>query len=1370
MKSLKTFTLWLAFLVSVFSQNAFSQIAAVKHQHAQPGGPLDFVENKKQWPDEVLFKTSFEGINTLFIENQGFTYLLNHAGDMDEMHRLHKAPLSEREKHRIRQHAYRVRFLGSTPSAGRGIAKRKVYHNYFLGNDKSRWSGHVGLYGKVEQKNIYPGIHVETYSQKGHLKYDLIVEPSADPSQIKMEYEGADKLELVEGNLNIHTSVGTVTELTPIAWQEIDEKRVKVPCYFSLNGNILTYSFPEGYDEKHELVIDPTIIASTLTGTPASAASYANFGHSATFDNAGNIYAAGIAFEPLFPITPGAFQTFYGGGTNDIAIIKYNPDGSDVIYATYIGGTGNDYPHSIITDFNQQLYIYGSSTSTNYPVTANGFQTNYGGNSDIIVTILNQDGSALVGSSYFGGGDNDGYNENDLLITHDYGDWYRGEVVIDGQNNVYVVSNSQSSDFPVTANAFDTQLDNTGFPAQDVVVFKANSDLSVLFWATYLGGDDLDSGNGIRVDDEYNVYVTGTAGGSNFPTTSGTFQSNWPGGEESGYLTKISNDGTTLLASTFFGTNSEDNSYFLDIDEDGQVHIFGKTQGNIPITPAGVYAGVPGSRQFLAAFSNDLTQTVYTTVIGTGYNGGLFQQYEFIPVAFMVDKCNGIYFCGYEAIPGLPTSSGSFPDLDPISNDFYLGVLTPNAEDLNYATYYGEADHVDGGTSRFDKGGVVYQGVCSCDWSGNLTTLPNAWATTNSSGCDIGVFKIDLEIEAINANGAASPSTSGCVPFDVDFTFTGTNATDFEWTIDGVVVSNLPDHSYTFNDAGTYEVELVVSNPTACNPTDTFNLEIEVLDGESTLTDTSFCTGDELYLDATTPNGTYEWQDGSTVATYTVQQPGTYWVDVSIGGCARRDSFVVESATVVSIDLGPDTSACDVNSFLLDASDPGIVSYEWQDGSQNPQFTATGDGIYTVIGIDTSGCAVTDDIELGFGQTPIVDLGADEVLCDGETLTLSPDLQNSDPLWQDGSTDAIYSIQTAGTYWLQLDNDGCVGSDSINVDFYPPISPNASANSITCANDCNGSVLVEPTGGSGMGYTFQWNTGDVTDALANLCPGPYTVTITDSNDCTAEETLIVDAPSPLEMVVTFEDVECAGDMDGLIEVSSVTGGVPPYTYAFDGGDFGQTSGMSQLSGGEYEVAVQDSLGCIISEAVAIYEPDAFVIFAGQDIRLQLGEATQFNAQIIPYTDQTINWSPPDFLDCTDCPDPTLCPTNTTLYLLTVTDPVTGCALTDSLLVTVDKERLVYVPNAFSPNEDGANDFFTLFAGAGIEEILELKVFDRWGELMFENYNFPPNDVSQGWDGTFKGETLNPAVFAYYAKVLFKDEVEILYEGGVHLMR
>lgn len=1345
------------FSIKMVAQDALALVTKpAKHEKLKP---LLFIQNKKQWHPNVLFKTHFLGSNSLFLEKNGFTYLLTHPEDLQKIHDLHKNWKASKNGISMRHHAYRVRFLNANETPLEGLGVKTAYHNYFLGNDKSKWSSHVPLFGKVEQKNLYEGIHIETYSQKGQLKYDLIVAPNADASQIKIEYTGADRLELKDGNLHIHTSIDIMQELAPVAFQEVGDERQYVDCQYVLTDNVLSFHFPNGYDTTNELIIDPTVQAATLSGTNGAA----NFGHSATFDSEGNIYSGGRSFGEGYPTTVGAFQEIYGGGGTDIAVSKYSPDGADLIYASYLGGSNGDLPHSIVADFNQRLYVYGSSTSSNYPVTTNAFQSVHGGNNDIVVSILSTDGGTLVGSSYFGGSEDDGVNNSDE--NSNYGDDTRGEIILDGQTNVYVVSSTSSNDFPVTSNAFDQSYESqtTTTIAQDAVVFKSNSDLSVLYWSSYLGGGDADIGNGIRLDDAENVYVTGTAGAANFPTTQGAFMETWPGGSENAYIAKISEDGSNLIYSTFFGSaNGDEHAYFMDIDELNQVHIYGQTTGTIPVTPNTYFSSI-GSRQFLTALDETLSTKIYSTVIGT--NTGT-ADYNFVPVAFMVDKCNGIYFSGYYAEDNLPTTSDA---ISTTGDAFYLGVLEPDATALAFGTYYGEADHVDGGTSRFDKSGVVYQGVCSCTNS-LMNTLPNAWATTQTTFCDVGVFKIDFEIETVTANGIVMPGTSGCVPFEVELNSTGLNATEWEWHFPDGTIATTENTTYTFEEAGQFEIPLVVKNPNTCNLEDTIFIQIDVLDGDSSIEMYEICTGEDLFLDATTSNAAYLWNDGTTSATFVTSQPGTYWVDIMIEGCTRRDSFILESISAVDIDLGVDTVYCDVASVMLDAEDPAAVSYNWQDGTGNSNFTATTSGFYFVEVTDTAGCVSFDQIQLNFGATIPFDLGPDSTLCFDQTTTLSLPLSNVTYEWSSGTTASSFEITEPGTFWLEIDNNGCKNRDSIDFFFLPELLPNAEGIDIICANDCNGEITVNPSGGIGFGYEIAWETGDDTENVTDLCPEIYGVTITDEYGCTGIDESIVNAPLPLEMTLTLQDVECPNEGDGAIEVTTTDGGVPPYVYSIGNEPFSPVNGAGFLSGGSYLVITQDANGCLIEQTAVINEPEFFTIYAGEDVFVKLGERVDLDGQIFPYFGQAIEWSPADSLNCPSCPDPYFYPIESGQMNFLVTDTTSGCFQKDSLLIFVEKPREVHAPNAFSPNLDGSNDNFTIFTGIGVDEILQMKVFSRWGNLVFENNNFQPNNPSLGWDGTLNGKTLNPNVYVWKAQIRFRDGEVRWYQGDVTLMR
>ena len=1349
-------------LLTFLSISAFGQPQAhFAHNHDHESKPL-FIENKNQWHENVEYKTGFNGSVNLFLEKTGFTYVLSNPEDLQQIHDL---ALKDRKKLNdlvIRNHAYKVHFLGANDPTLSSEHPQTFYHNYFLGNDKSKWSSRVQLFEEVTYENLYDQIDLIAYSQDGHFKYDFVVNPGANVSDLKLKYEGADGLKLIYGDLNIETSIHKIVEQKPYAYQIIDGEKTVVKCNYSLEGDVLSFDFPNGYDIGSQLIIDPTVIAATLSGTSTNQ----NFGHSATYDNTGNIYTGGRSFGTGYPTTTGAFQLNYGGGGTDVAISKYNSTGTGLVYATYIGGSGEDYPHSIVTDFNEQLYIYGSSNSNNYPVTQNAFQQNNGGGTDIIVTVLNDDGTELVGSGYFGGNDTDGLNSSQL--NSNYGDDFRGEIVLDAQNNIYVVSSTSSIDFPVSGNGYDQTFNPVGGgffdKAQDAVVFKTNSDVSVLYFSTYLGGDEPDIGNGIRVDDFGKVYVTGTAGASNFPTSPTAVQPDWPGGEENAYLAVLSADGSSLLASTFWGSSFDEHSYFIDLDDENNVHIYGQSSGGSMPVSMGVYSN-PGSRQFISAFTKDLNQVVYSTVVGTGNSFDV----DFVPVAFMVDKCDGIYFSGYYATGGLPTTLDAV-DISP--GTFYLGVLKPYAEDLSYGTYYGDADHVDGGTSRFDKGGIVYQGVCSCTFTGVLNTIPGSWATNQTTTCDVGAFKIDFDIETVTALGTAMPDASGCAPFTVDFLYTGQDANMWLWDFDDGDTSTLENPTHTFLEAGSYDVVLIASKTDACNPVDTFHLTIDVLDidADANIVDTTMCGNQPIFLDATTQNATYLWQDGTSASTYTAFSPGIYWVEVSISGCSKIDSFIVSPASQLDIDLGPDTSVCDFPSIFLNGSDPGAVSYTWNNGTTNPSLTATVSGTYWVETIDTIGCVTRDSIVLDFGTTPAPYLGVDTTLCQEDQLNLTTPGMNVTYLWSNNSIGTDLNVSQPGIYWVELDNNGCKARDSIEIGYYPPLLVDVDGMDILCANDCNGESLATPSGGSGSGYIFEWSNSEITDALSNLCPNPYSVTVTDDAGCTGEGDVTIGAPPPLEMFITTRDVDCPGDGNGAIEITTVNGGVPFYMYSVNNEPFSEINGAAGLSGGDYFVQVIDENGCLISDTINIHEPPGYIIDAGSDIRILLGEETQLNGIVLPANGQVITWTPPDFLNCDNCPEPYLRPTQSMLYTFTVTDPASGCFLIDSVLVEVDPVRNVFIPNAFSPNGDGTNDFFTIFGGIAVEEILEFKIFDRWGELVYENSNFQPNDPKLGWDGVLDGKTMNPGVFTYFAKISFLDGVTEFYDGDVTLLR
>ncbi|MCS7086232.1 MAG: hypothetical protein RMM53_08795, partial [Bacteroidia bacterium] len=460
------------------------------HHHPNPDARL-FIENKGQWQYSILYRSDLP-YGRVWLERDRFTFVFH---DPAQLQSLHPRPHFS-EPVNLRLHAVAMRFVGSNPTPNVSRSHEAPgYSNFFIGNDRSKWASRVKSFAEVHYENLYDGIGLYVYHGEQGLKYDYRIEPGADPAQIRFWYDGADEAYLHDGRVVLLTSVGQLVEYIPSAWQEVDGVRIPVNTRYVFQEGYFSFEFPEGYDRDYPLIIDPTLVFSTYTGSTAD-----NWGVTATFDLAGNGYAGGIANGAGYPVSVGAFDVSYspGGGNtvgvipdtygSDIAIIKYNPTGTARIWATYIGGNNNEAPHSMVTNSVQDLYIFGATASTNFPVGLQSYQPNRAGGVDGFVLRLSADGTTLLGGSYIGGTADDVINLNNGALDVFYGDDHRGEIVIDNQGNAYVATCTRSNNFPIVG-GFDNSLGGQ----QDAVVFKFNSDMTQLLWSSYLGGGALDA-------------------------------------------------------------------------------------------------------------------------------------------------------------------------------------------------------------------------------------------------------------------------------------------------------------------------------------------------------------------------------------------------------------------------------------------------------------------------------------------------------------------------------------------------------------------------------------------------------------------------------------------------------------------------------------------------------------------------------------------------------------------------------------------------------------------------------------------------------------------------------------------------------------
>lgn len=615
----------LVFILSMLIAPA-QELLEDKHDHS---ATIRFVENKGQWKDQVNFCTKV-GALSLFAEDRSLTWSMWEPEAGDKMHDFAHLSREEQAAFTLRGHAWKVHFINGNPEPSISTDQEApFYNNYFLGNDRSRWASHVKLFGAFTYEELWPGVDMKIYGSHGSFKYDLLLSSGDKVHQIGFRYEGLKSLDLTDaGTLTLSTSVGQLFEMAPIAWYADDPSAI-IECQYVLEGNELRYDFPNGYDPDRAIVIDPVLIASTLSGSSGAS----NYGHCATFDEQGNIYSGARNFGPSYPATIGTFQSNFGSGGTDMAFSKYTPDGSNLLWASYLGGNNGENPHSMIVDSQGKLCVLGTTTSSDFPVSTTAYDQILSGGTDITVTVFSSDGATLHGSTFLGGVNDDGANS----MYVNYGETYRGEILLDAQGNILVASCSSSPDFPVTAGAIGSTIGGD----QDGVVFSLNKSCSNLLWSTFLGGSGDDNSLGIRAANNGDIVVCGATDSQNMPMTMGGY-SPTHNGDRDAYVIRMNSDGTSMIASTFYGGSAEDLAHFIDLDQVGNVFIYGQTNGGINIQPTGTY-GTPGGDIFIAKFSPDLSANMISTTIGTTAAFG----YSTAPVAFLVDVCDNIYISGF---------------------------------------------------------------------------------------------------------------------------------------------------------------------------------------------------------------------------------------------------------------------------------------------------------------------------------------------------------------------------------------------------------------------------------------------------------------------------------------------------------------------------------------------------------------------------------------------------------------------------------------------------------------------------------------------------------------------------------------------------
>ncbi|MFN7929481.1 MAG: SBBP repeat-containing protein [Blastocatellia bacterium] len=742
-----------------FSAPGFRQVApqkAIKSgQVTSPLAPLTlhFEKNQGQYPTALQFAARGKGFQVGITANEMvlcFAAASSHA------------PTSTPEDHRTRSLRTLRLQLQQAQAAPvlEGVNPLAARTNYFRGKNAAQWHTEIQNYEQVRARNVYPGINLVYYGTPAQLEYDFEVAPGADPQRIAIALHGAERLRLSqEGDLVIKVGSAELRHKKPVAYQLINGTRHEVEARYQVSRHH-TIRFQLGhYDATQPLVIDPVLIYSTLLG--------GSFQEGATLirtDAAGNLYVLGDTQSADFPVANAAQPNkseaptpwcATSGGCGDVFISKFDPTGRQLLFSTYLGGTFVENGLGMAVDSQGNVYVTGTTYSGDFPTTPGCFQSDRKGSyfvgQDVFVTKLSASGSVLVYSTYLGGSDNDrAFN-----------------LAIDAQGNAYIAGRTDSRDFPTKNPLRSYQEDNGG---RDGFVAKLNAWGTELIYSTYLGGDDVDQCNDIKVDADGNAYVTGSTASDDFPTTFGAYQSEWAGSDDV-FVCKINPTGSAFVFSTLVGGAGGDIATSLALDAKGNVYVVGYSgsfDGDFtfplvnPLQKESVYYPGYDDATDVIVFELNATGTdlLYATYLG---GAGRDDSYG----AFVVDEKGRIYLSGNTESLDFPVTPDAIqPVFGGGFQDAFVSILDPSQPGIKalvYSSYLGGSGRDLGQSVALDPQGNLY--VCGYT---QLLNPPHTFPLVNAQQSELkglaDAFITKISLTSKDSSDVIPPAIAITVP------------------------------------------------------------------------------------------------------------------------------------------------------------------------------------------------------------------------------------------------------------------------------------------------------------------------------------------------------------------------------------------------------------------------------------------------------------------------------------------------------------------------------------------------------------------------------------------------------------------------------
>lgn len=1271
----------------------------------------------------------------------------------------------------IQFHRLDMRLVGASPESR--VTEEEAFGSQFnfYGATSSKGVS-VAQFKRVILEDVYPGVDLKCAVQEGDnrgVKYDFIVRSDADLDMVRMEYEGFDFAEVTGDEIHFELSGRSLVESIPESWVTPGRRNATVryrvieqsPSKLVVGLEWIN-AVPLSGDQT--LVVDPVPVLhwGTYYGDTLPDA-----GLAVVTDTVGRVYMAGHTQSLLNIATEGAHQQTYAGGNSDAFLTMFNAHG-ERLWCTYFGGTGDDQATGVAVDGHYDIYIVGNTTTVDDSLaTDSAYQQINAGGTDVFAAKFNNFG-ALTWSTFLGGFGNDtatacvvdtsghvfisGYTETGewlespeftyaggidaFLVKLDeegmpvWGTYYGGpeddygrDLAVDSLDYLFLTGSTFSEEGIAT----DTTHQTVNAGEEDAFAVCFNPDGSRK-WGTYFGGSEKDVARGIAVYYDA-VYVTGYTLSPEGVADSLSFQPDYMGQEEA-FLLRLDANGQRLW-STYFGDSLLEKSNAIATDIEGFVYIAGITNTeNHALSTNDVHQDwLRGEQEGFIAKFDSLGNRVWST-----YYGG-----------FQNDDIMGINVFGVTAI--------------------YITGYTWSSE---FVAYYGHdieyGGNTDGFLSRLDmERPTGASGICFGGGGGGGSGGGGSSGTGSTEVINEFVMCYGDSLQFSVVGGALNPNAhwvwyqEGCGGDGI-----------FEALGESVWLSPLVTTTYYVRaESGSYY--------SYCN--DFTLIVVDAPVAEIVASDTLLCHGDTLHLSApsgdyynytwTGPNDFSSTDQFPSVDSVSVEHTGWYHLEIiNAPDCWDTDSVWVEVIDFPAFEATLTDPGCEGatdGSIVLTFADSTGYEVEWID----MEFTGTnlsdiGAGLYTAFIQSPGYCSTTVSYELNAPPSPIDTVQVLPTTCGedngGIQVVLHEFAEGLIFDWEpDVSQSASASNLAPGEYEITvIDADECVydltatvpDSEGVSAD-WAQISP------VSCPGESDGFLEVIATGGAQL-YTFNWSTGDTaTTLIDNLASGNYSVTVIDTVGCTESLTVQLQEPAVPEILAEITPEICQNG-EGSIWLEADGG--QPVEFLWLHND-ATTPMLNELTAGEYAVQVIDSAGCISNHTYVVNGTgDVSVVIVPPDAAIDQGESVELSAQITPDSiNVTYFWEPPHGLSCTDCPNPVGTPDSTIAYTVTVISDE-GCEDTAEIRITVEPVCPdFFIPDIFSPNGDGHNDDWCIFGGCISQ--LEMQIFNRWGELMFES-----KAQDKCWDGEFRGSPVPSGAVVFTVRAVLESG-EIISESG-----